>query len=393
MMHQSIVLPKAFFTVLMLFVVTLALSGCAGKHKAQQQEITFWPDPELPRVQYLMTINSNVDVEEKQKAISLVTIGDPEKAVFNPLIKPGGVKAHKGKIYITDAGRSSVFIVDPVNKTFEGLKGNFGRGSLNKPLNLAFDQDDNLYVADVNGRCIKVYRPDGRYLRTIGKDIDLKPTSVGVDGEFVYALDTKAHEIRIFDRSSGDYLRSIGQGSSDPLDNLYLPFDLDVDKQGALHMTNIGTGRVVTLDRDGHVLNTFGKLGANFAHFARPRGIATDDAGSFYIVDASHQNVQVFNRDGRLLMFFGGTQTMQLPSGVDVTTDNLDFFQGMAAPGFKLDAIALVTSHFGKRRLGVYGLGKLEEIDYEQEYEAIKKELEELSRKQREEEEKKKKKE
>lgn len=42
------------------------------------------------------------------------------------------------------------------------------------------------------------------------------------------------------------------------------------------------------------VLRTFGRIGDNLGHFARPRGMAIDRAGYVYVVDAAFNNVQVF---------------------------------------------------------------------------------------------------
>lgn len=366
--------------VLALFV----LSGCAGR-QASKDPFTFWPDADLPRIQFLMAINSNSDVVELKKGFKLVSFEAPEKVQFEPLIKPTGVAVHKGKIYVCDAGRTAVFVIDMVNKTFETLPGAVGRGSFNKPLNLDFDSDDNLYVADVNRQEILIFDTYGNFLRSIGKEAHMKPTDVGVDGDFVFVSDAKNHDIKVFNRHNDQLVDTIGQGEGMGQDKLSIPIHLDVDDDGNIHVTNTGTGRIVKLDRDGHLLQAFGGLGNVVSLFGRPRGITVDDQGFIYIVDAAHQNVQIFNEQGRLLMYFGGPGEMKLPASVTVTKENLDIFQKMAAPNFELERVVFVTNHFGNKRLAVYGLGKRRGIDYDAEYAAIKKDLEERIRKEKEE--------
>ena len=39
--------------------------------------------------------------------------------------------------------------------------------------------------------------------------------------------------------------------------------------------------------------------------FNRPKGIALDSHNNIYVLDAMHQNYQVFNQEGELLMFVG----------------------------------------------------------------------------------------
>jgi hypothetical protein len=108
-------------------------------------------------------------------------------------------------------------------------------------------------------------------------------------------------------------------------------------------------------------------LGTNPSHFARPRDIDIDEQGNLYIVDASHQNVQMFNKDGRLLMYFGDADSMSMPAGVAVSTENLEFFQERASSGFDIDKVVFVANHFDNR-LSIFGFGKRRGIDYEKEY-------------------------
>jgi hypothetical protein len=63
--------------------------------------------------------------------------------------------------------------------------------------------------------------------------------------------------------------------------------------------------------------------------FARPKGVAMDRYGHIYVVDGMHHAMQIFDRDGRLLLAVGeqgsGPGEFWLPSGIFVTHDNLIF--------------------------------------------------------------------
>jgi hypothetical protein len=115
------------------------------------------------------------------------------------------------------------------------------------------------------------------------------------------------------------------------------------------------------LDRDGHVLLSFGELGDAFGQFGRPRGITVDKEGIIYVADASHQNVQMFNGKGRLLMFFGDPGlpdgSLNLPAHVAVSYDNLEYFQKLADPSFVVEKVVFVTNQFGPAKLSIYGFG------------------------------------
>jgi hypothetical protein len=134
----------------------------------------------------------------------------------------------------------------------------------------------------------------------------------------------------------------------------------------------------MVFDRDGHYVRSFGKLGTTTGMFARPRGVAVDREGQIYIVDGGHQNVQIFAPEGQLLMYLSGINEpvggLNLPAGVLVSEVNLDYFQKLADPNFKLERVLYVTSQYGGRAnmISVFGLGKDTRLDYEKEYENIK---------------------
>jgi DNA-binding beta-propeller fold protein YncE len=186
---------------------------------------------------------------------------------------------------------------------------------------------------------------------------------VAVAGDFLYVLDAAHHEVKIFDRVSGKFLRGVGNHPETPLQSLSLPLGIALDRQGSIFTINIGHGRVVNLDRDGHFLSAFGKLGDGFGEFARPKGIAIDDHDRIYVVDAGHQNVQIFNHQGRLLMFFGDPGlplgSMNLPAGITVTSQGIEFFQSFIDPAFKVEELIFVTNQFGDHKIAVYGLGQM----------------------------------
>jgi hypothetical protein len=120
------------------------------------------------------------------------------------------------------------------------------------------------------------------------------------------------------------------------------------------------------------VLGSFGEMGDGLGQFGRPRGVATDSKKHFYVVDASHQNVQLFNDKDQLLMFFGNpglpVGSLNIPAGIAVTDQDLDYYQQFAAPGFELEQVILVVNQIGRYKINIYGLGKMRGVDYETYY-------------------------
>lgn len=355
--------------LLLLGVLVLLIAGCAPKVAKKDESVFFPPAPNPPRVQFLMGIGDSRDVEGKDTEYSLFSMDPTQGDDVKFFLKPYGIATHGDKIYVSDTLGGKVAVINIKQRTFDWLKGGFGPGKLKKPINLATDNQGNLYVADTIRKKIVMYDPEGNFLKVYGDAYDMKPVDVAVDDRNVYALDFSRSKILVFNRNTGKLVEGLGQDSDNPKENLSLPTNMALTDRGIFYVTNITTGIIVKLDRDGHVIGTIGKMGDGFGQFGRPKGIETDSNGYVYAVDSAHQNVQLFDENGRLLMFFGDpglpVGSLNLPAGIAVTDTNLDFFQQMAAPDFKLEQIVMVVNQVGQHRVSIYGLGKKVNFDYE----------------------------
>lgn len=357
-------LPKGI-----LVLLALMLSACASQKKAFAP-VFFPPEPNPPRIQYLMGISESTDIEdEKSGGFSLIATGKNESEPKRSIVKPYGIASANSKIYVCDIGVGNLVIIDPKEKTFKYLKGNTNLGKLKKPANIAVDKEGNLYVADALRKEIVVYNASGDFLRAFGKEENMKPSDVAVDGDVVYVLDIqkKNNEIKVFERESGRLISNFGK-RADNTEGVSIPTNFTLDDKGAIYVTNAGTGKLMKFDRDGHLLMSFGDFGDIVGMFTRPKGVAVDHEKRIYVVDGGNQNVQIFNEKGRILAVFGdpGLErgSLNLPVSVTVTKENLEYFQKLAAPGFTLEAVIMVTNQYGQDKISVYGLGQMAGRDY-----------------------------
>ena len=370
MKNQRLSSRHWFFSVFLCFGAVTLFAGCAGPAGVDTSPIFFPPAPNPPRIQYLTSFDDATDIEGDKQSFALFVLGGAGAEKVLTIGKPYGVYTHKGKIYACDIGWSDVLIIDPVKKSFTGLKGNFNMGKLKKPVAVTLDNDDNMYVADTARREVVVFNAAGDFIGAFGKELEMKPAALAVDDKHLYVLDLANGDIKVLDRKKGKLVRSLGK-STETEKGLWLPTAMAMTPKGIFYVTNIGSAEVIKLDRDGHIISSFGGLGDIIGKFVRPRGIAVDDEGRIFVVDGGVQNVQVFNAEHRLLGFFGDSGkargTMNLPTGVAVTRDNLDIFQSYAAPGFKLSHVIIVANQYGKDKLAIYGLGHMAGAEYEPE--------------------------
>ena len=362
-------------------VFLLFLAGCAPTTVKKHDLVFFPPAPNPPRVQFLLGIGDSRTVEGNAIEVSLFSMSAVQSDEVKGFIKPYGIATHGSKIYVSDTLAGRVAVIDLQLKTFEWLKGSFGPGKLKKPINLTTDKDGNLYVADSVRKKIVVFDALGNFSKVYGETYDMYPVDVAVDARRVYALDRSRSKILVFNKQNGELIEGLGQDSENPLGNLSLPTNMALTDKGVFYVTNVGTGQIVKLDRDGHILNSVGKMGDGFGQFGRPKGVTTDSTKHFYVVDSAHQNVQIFDEKDRLLMFFGDpglpVGSMNIPAGIAVTSDNLEIYQQYAAPDFELEQVIMVVNQVGQHKVGIYGLGKKRGFDYE----AFYKESRELLRK------------
>ena len=339
-------------------IIMLFLTGCAAP-VAKKGTVFFPPGPDLPRVQFLTSISSSEDIVEKKPTNTMLwLVGKDEEEKTVTIYKPYGVTIHKGKIYVADLG-GRVVVIDTASRTFTYLDGKSLKG-IKKPIAIAFDAADNMYVADAQARKVIAYDPSGRFVGDFGGDLKLKPADVAVDDEFVYILDMTGNDIKIFDKKNREMVNSIGKLDENN-NGLALPSAMALDSQGIFYVSNITGSNVVKLDKDGHIITTFGKIGDSFGDFARPKGVAVDDQGRIYVVDNGMQQVNLHNETGRLLIPFGApgltVGSLNLPVGIAVTKEMLPFFRQYADPTFEVESLVFVTNQYGNAKISVYGLG------------------------------------
>jgi len=234
-----------------------------------------------------------------------------------------------------------------------------GPGTLKLPVNCYLDEEGKLYVADAERKQVVIFDSALEYTGVIDPGGDFGPRDVVVRGDLVLVSDPPANRICAFDRNSLEMLRSFPKEAETGDEAwLYNPVNLSVAGD-SIYVTDFGHSRIKVYDTSGNYLASVGSYGKNFGQFVRPKGISTDRERNLYVVDAGFQNVQLFNGEGQLLLFFGGAYQgpgdMYLPAKVLVDYENLDYFREYVDPGYDLEYLILVTNQYGPDKLNVYG--------------------------------------
>lgn len=331
------------------------------KDAAAKTDYLFYPSlPNTPRYQYLTTFSTTADLEKKKSKFFKFIVGDKEEKPRG-IRKAYGVDMIDGIIYVCDSGAGAVVTLNLKTREF-GYLGIKGSGKLSKPINLIIDKTDKLlYAADVNRKQILCYTLDGKVKKFYGKLGQFsKPVDVDIYQDKLFVCDVGKHQVLVLDKIEGNTLYSIGKAGSKE-GQLYHPTNICI-RDDRLYVSDTTNFRIQVFNLEGKFISTFGKIGDIPGTFTRPKGVAVDKEGRIYVVDAAFENVQVFDPQFQLLLFMFGPgyerHNINLPAGITVVYDNLEYFKKYLSPHFKAEYLLLVTSNFGLNKVNVYAFGK-----------------------------------
>jgi hypothetical protein len=338
-------------------ILPILLSAC-GTKQAQTDLVMFPAPPDTPRIQFLTRFSDSGDVGGGSSLLRTV-VGESETA--RDINKPYGIAVHGGKIYVCDTGYATVDILDLENHKFEYFRPT-GFGTLREPINCFVDKEDGwLYVADIVRRQVVVFDSDGQYWSSFGEREGIRPTDVFVGTYRIWVsdvADAPNGKIRVYNKQNFELMATIAGSEADSASQLAYPTNLYVTAD-RVYVTDFGSFTVKVFSRQGDFLSTIGSFGRDLGQFVRPKGIAVDREGIVYVVDAAFQNVQMFDSEGRLLMFFGGGYQgpgyMSLPAKVIIDYDNLGYFEQFVHESYDLKHLIFVTNQFGPDKVNVYG--------------------------------------
>lgn len=288
----------------------LTLAACAMTEKPKPIEM-FWPDPpDKPRIKYERSLQGK-DELGRPSVLEVMVGKDASPGLHQPM---GIAISDDGqRLYVADFAWNTIFVFDLYSRTLKFI-GNDERFGLGRPIGIALDEQENVYVTDAGGLSVKVYDKSGKFLRSIGKNSFVRPTGLAVDKtrRRLYVVDTgvndeKAHQVKVFDLE-GNLLNEIGhRGDGDGEFNF--PTFATVDSQGRLYVADTANFRVQLFGPDGKFIRKFGRAGNLVGEFGRPKAVALDSFGNVYVLDSHFSNVQIFNQEGELLLTFAGTGT------------------------------------------------------------------------------------
>lgn len=199
-------------------------------------------------------------------------------------------------IWTTDDTNHTVLKLSPSGKVLLvlGRRNNGGEADwlFNKPADVAFSKNGDIYVADGygNSRVVKFDR-DGNFVKTWGSYGSgpgqfILPHSVVVDkNDRVYVGDRENARIQIFDADGHFLTQWTGIG---------YPYGLYITPDQHVWMIDGGFDRVVELDQTGKILGAIGSPGHQPGQFAWGHFLAFGSDNKLFVADILNWRFQVF---------------------------------------------------------------------------------------------------
>jgi DNA-binding beta-propeller fold protein YncE len=306
----------------MWFVLAqLAVAACASA-PPEREIVLYPPPPDTTRIQYLASFSNERDVGGGGRSFLNVVTGSNEQG--KPIFKPYGIATVRGKAYVCDMRSGAVDVIDLEERKLDYFNPG-GFGALQQPMGCSVDPETRfLYVTDRGRNQVVVFDTAGAYVTSFGEGEGNRVLDVAARYGRVFVADGHAKKIRVF-----------------------------------VYVNDFGTWTSRAYSLDGELLLQVGTLGDQPGTLFRPKHLAVDRDGLWYIVDAAFENVQIFNEGREMLMDFGGPYRgpggMILPSGITVDYENTAFFEEFVADGLQLEYLIWVTNQFGPELVSVYG--------------------------------------
>jgi len=312
----------------------VAFVGCAGTPEpifAKVEPPIVWPPaPEAARIRYVGELRTSADLKPSRSVFQAIGSLIAGEADPDPLYGPrAAISTGGGRfLWVADPGGRCLHQYDLTDRVYRKIT-HAGESPLLTPVSLCRGPDGSIYVGDSEAPAIhRIADASGKWLETLDlPEAIVRPAAVAYDSAtgVLYVADVKAHDVKVLG-ADGALRRTIGRRGTGR-GEFNFPTDVHYDGE-RLWVADTGNQRVqgLTPEGDAVVILGSGRAGDAPGDLAMPKGIAVDGDGHVYVVDARYENVQIFDRDGRLLLFFGregtGPGRFWLPAGICIDTND-----------------------------------------------------------------------
>ncbi|MGE5611433.1 MAG: NHL repeat-containing protein [Bacillota bacterium] len=176
---------------------------------------------------------------------------------------------------------------------------------LNKPVGIAIDSRDQLWIADTGNHRLVLVSADATKAEPITPlKIDdtspFDPTDLVVtpDGQRTYIVDNENHRILVRENATSKWSSLGAPGRA--LGQFQWPFMICIGQNNYLYVAEAIGARVQQITPDHRWAGQIGRWGVELGQFYRPKGLAADPHGRLFVSDSTLGVIQVFSARGMI---------------------------------------------------------------------------------------------
>lgn len=187
---------------------------------------------------------------------------------------------------------------------------------------VATDSSDRVYIARRDPAAILVYDSEGNFLTVWGEDLFKNPHSVWFnEQDQMYVADVDDHTVRKLD-TEGRVLQTLG--TPDAVGAAGQPFNRPTwaveAPWGDIYVADgYGQFRVHRFSADGTLLKSWGEEGTGPGQFALPHGLRVDSRGRILVLDRENRRMQIFDAEGT---YIGEWPDLDGPNDLYIDSDD-----------------------------------------------------------------------
>ena len=199
-------------------------------------------------------------------------------------------------LYVTDSHNHRVQKFDVCGNYLLQFGGEgAGKGMLNHPTRITTHQD-KIYVADRQNNRISVFENDGKFSTIIGQKYLSRYFDIATNiNNEILAADWENHCIHVF-TLNGFYAKKMSMCKEISGLQLQCPCSITTDSNGFIFIADTTTYNhcISIFDMMGNCIYCFGSKGSRDNQFKSPRGIAIGFNDNIYIADTGNNRVLIY---------------------------------------------------------------------------------------------------